>query len=138
MADRRAATERLRLLAADEQDLETISALMQDAAVKAADIAFDPRARRLVIIANRYRWEARESSRSRTALRLDSLTGVKRRGWPAGGDAVLDLLSLRWTRGAIEIDFAGGAGLRAEAECIDVELHDISGPWGTARTPRHD
>ena len=128
--------ERLRLLAADEADLETISALVQDAAVKSGDVAYDAKARRLVIIANRYRWETRQPSRVRCVLRLDSLTGLKRRRWPSSG-TVLDLLALRWENGGIEIDFAGGAALRAEAECIDVELHDLSGPWGAKRTPRH-
>lgn len=128
--------ERLRLLAADEADLETISALVQDAAVKSGDVAYDTKARRLVIIANRYRWETRQPSRVRCVLRLDSLTGLKRRSWPSSG-TVLDLLALRWENGGIEIDFAGGAVLRAEAECIDVELHDLSGPWGAKRTPRH-
>ncbi len=129
-------TERLRLLAVEDADLETLSALMQDAAVKSRDIAYDPKARRLVIIANRYRWEARSPSRVRCALRLDSLTGLKRRNWPTG-ETVLDLLALRWLDGGIEIDFAGGAALRADAECVDVELHDLSGPWGTRRTPGH-
>ena len=129
-------TERLRLLAADEADLETISALVQDAAVKRGDIAYDAKARRLVLIANRYRWETRQPTRVRSALRLDSLTGLRRRNWPTS-DTVLDLLALRWENGGIEIDFAGGAALRAEVECIDVELHDLSGPWGTRRTPRH-
>lgn len=128
--------ERLRLLAADEADLETISALVQDAAVKSGDVAYDTKARRLVIIANRYRWETRQPSRVRCVLLLDSLTGLKRRSWPSSG-TVLDLLALRWENGGIEIDFAGGAALRAEAECIDVELHDLSGPWGAKRTPRH-
>ncbi len=128
--------ERLRLLAAEDADLETISALMQDAAVKSSDIAYDAKARRLVILANRYRWEARSPSRARCALRLDSLTSLKRRSWPAS-ETVLDLLALRWENGGIEIDFAGGAALRAEAECIDVELHDLSGPWGAKRTPKH-
>lgn len=129
-------TERLRLLAADAADLETISALMQDAAVKSSDVAYDAKARRLVMIANRYRWETRRPSRVRCALRIDSLTGLKRRNWPPS-DTVLDLLALRWENGGVELDFAGGAALRAEAECIDVELHDLTGPWGTRRTPRH-
>lgn len=129
-------TERLRLLAADAADLETISALMQDAAVKSSDVAYDAKARRLVMIANRYRWETRQPSRVRCALRIDSLTGLKRRNWPSS-DTVLDLLALRWENGGVELDFAGGAALRAEAECIDVELHDLTGPWGTRRTPRH-
>lgn len=129
-------TERLRLLAADEADLETISALVQDAAVKSGDVAYDAKARRLIIIANRYRWETRQPSRVRCVLRLDSLTGLKRRSWPSSG-TVLDLLALRWENGGIEIDFAGGAALRADAECIDVELHDLSGPWGAKRTPQH-
>lgn len=134
-------TKRLRLLAADTRDLETLSALMQDAAVKPADIAFDTRARRLVVIANRFRWETRTPTRVRSALRIEGMKALKRRGWPdgvAGARAVLDLLALRWADDAIEFDFAGGAALRAEVEAIDVELHDLSAPWPAKRTPRHE
>lgn len=129
--------ERLRLLAADEQDLETLSALVQDSAVRARDVGYDARARRLVLVINRYRWEARLRTRVRSVMRIDSLLGLKSRCWPAG-NAVLDLLAVRAAPGAIEIVFAGGAALRAEVECIDVELHDLSGPWGARRTPRHE
>ena len=128
--------ERVRLLAADAEDLETLSALMQDAAVNAGDIVYDPRARRLVILANRFRWETRTPTRVRTALRLEGVTGVSRRAWPATA-AVLDLLALRNGNDAIEIDFAGGAALRVGVEAIDVELHDLSEAWPAKRTPRH-
>ena len=129
--------KRLRLLAADGADLETVSALMQDAAIKAADIAYDAKARRLVILANRYRWEAQARTRVRTALRIEAITGLRRRNWPAG-DVVLNLLALRGGDTRIEIDFAGGVSILAGVECIDVELHDLSRPWGARRTPRHD
>jgi hypothetical protein len=128
-------TERLRLLATDGQDLETISALMQDAAIRPADVAYDSRARRLIIVGSRYRWEAKGKSRVRSVLRIEGLTGLRRKNWPASG--VLELLAVRSEDSAIEIDFAGGAALRADVECIDVELHDIAGPWGAASMPKH-
>jgi Protein of unknown function (DUF2948) len=129
--------DRLRLLAADAQDLETISALMQDAAVGAGDVAYDARARRLIIVANRFRWETRTPTRVRSALRIEGLTGLKRRQWPAG-HTVLDLLALRLVDGCIELDFAGGPALRAAVETVDVELHDLSPAWPAKRTPRHE
>lgn len=129
--------ERLRLLAVDEQDLESISALMQDATVKPDDIGYDRRGRRLVILANRYCWEARTHTRVRAALRIESIISVRRRHWPAG-NTVLDLLAIRGADGCIELDFAGGAALRADVECIDVALHDLGRPWRAQRTPRHD
>jgi hypothetical protein len=128
--------ERLRLIAADGADLETISALMQDAAIKASDIAYDPVAGRIVLLGNRYRWEADGRTRVRTALRIDAVTSARRRAWPPP-ETVLDLLAIRHVDAAIEIDFAGGAAIRIEVEAIDVELHDLAGPWGAKRTPQH-
>ena len=59
----------LRLLAEDPDDLAVVSAALQDAVAKVGDIVFEPRARRLTIVFNRYRWEA-GGQRVRSALQL--------------------------------------------------------------------
>jgi hypothetical protein len=130
--------DRLRLYAADADDLAVISALMQDAAVVARDIGYDGKARRLVILANRFRWENRSRTRVRTAIRLEGVSRLERRRWPDVPGTVLDLLALRIENGRLGIDFAGGPALRAEAECVDVEMHDLSEPWPTRAVPRHE
>ena len=138
------AAKALRLLAEDEADLAVIAAALQDAVAKLGDIAFNPKARTLTIACNRYRWESKTAERVRSGLQLNGVLGVQsqklKRGAP---DAVVDILDLSFQPaeapgGTIVVTFAGGASLRAEVECIDAVLADVSAPWPARRTPRHD
>ncbi len=95
---------RLLLLANEAGEVPLISTLVQDAVVHAADIAWEPRARRLVLLVNRFRWEAGDHTRVRTALRLESVTRLQRRGWPHG-DAILDLLAITVDGDVLTLDF---------------------------------
>jgi hypothetical protein len=139
------APERLRLLAEDAEDLEVISAALQDAIGKIGDIAYDPRARQLTLAVNRFRWEAgrRTSERVRSALQLGGVLSVKarklRRDAP---DAVIELLELAFEAGeapggVIALRFAGGGDLRCEVECVDAILADVSAPWPARHAPNH-
>ena len=47
----------LALRAEDEADLKILSALVQDAILPASEIIHDPRARRLALLVNRFRWK---------------------------------------------------------------------------------
>ena len=132
-------TERLHLRAEDAGDLPALSALVQDMALKAADIGRDAGARRLLLVGNRYRWEHASPTRIRSALRFDHVEQVQRTGWPASPDAVLALLAIvSEADGWLLIRFSGGTALRLQAEVIDISLDDLSGPWGASSQPRHD
>jgi hypothetical protein len=129
----------LLLLAEDDADLATVSALCQDMAVKAGDIGYDTRARRVALVGNRFRWEAAETpTRVRTLLRFDGVMKLQRRGWPADRGTVLALLAIRRDGEAILIDFAGGASLRLEIEAVDAVMEDVDGPWGARAVPDHE
>ena len=134
----------LRLLAQDADDLAVISAALQDAVGKVGDIAFEPRARRLTVTLNRYRWEAGKRERVRSALQLGGVLKVQarklRRHRP---DAVVELLAVTFQpgeapSGVMTLSFAGGGDIRAEVECVDAVLADVSTPWPTTRTPAHE
>ena len=131
-------SERLRLIGHEAGDVPVISALMQDAVVRLDDIAFDARARRFALVANRFCWEAKQPLRTRTALRIECVTKARRKNWPAGGDVILALLAIRAEGEGVTLDFAGGASVRLETECVDLALEDLSGPWGAKATPRHE
>lgn len=131
-------SERLTLLAAEAGDLPPLSALVQDAIVRAGDIGWDRRGRRLVLIASRYRWEAAEKTRVRTALRIDSVLAVKHIHWPRDPDAILELLAITNDDDTVELAFAGGIGLRAQVECLDIMLEDLSAAWGVRHLPQHN
>jgi hypothetical protein len=130
--------DRLTLLGQRLEDLPTISALLQDATLRPEDLGFDRRGRRLVLLVNRYRWEAAERSRVRAALRIETVTAVQRLHWPATPGTVLELLSLTQQGDFLALTFAGGAALRAQVEVIDVVMEDIAAPWPTPREPTHD
>ena len=133
----------LRLLAQDPQDLEVISAAMQDAILKVRDITYEAKAKRLTIAFNRYRWEAGGGERVRAGLQLAGVLKVQtRKIRRSAGEAVLELLAMTFTPGdapggAVTLTFAGGGDLRATVECIEAVLADVSPPWRTPRTPAH-
>ena len=132
---------RLLLLANEAAEVPLISALVQDAVLHAADVAWEPKARRLVLLVNRFRWEAGDATRVRCALRVEHVTRVQRRAWPAG-DAVLDLLAITVDDAAdgaatLTLAFAAGPTLRAAAECVDLILEDLGEPWPASREPGH-
>jgi len=58
-------------------------------------------------------------------------------------DAVVELLAVKFEPGeapggAVVLSFAGGADMSVEVECLDAVLADLSAPWTTRRTPRHE
>src|SRR5438270_488544 len=65
--------KRLRLLAQDPEDLDVVSAAMQDAVLKVGDIAYEAKARRLTIGFNRYRWETGGGERRETPEEVDAI-----------------------------------------------------------------
>jgi hypothetical protein len=134
----------LKLLAEDAEDLSVIAAALQDAVAKIGDIRFERASRRLTIAFNRYRWEGEGGERVRSALQLGSVLGVEARRLRRGAkDAVVELLTMTFEPGeapggALTLSFAGGGDLRVSLDCVDAILADISAPWPTPRTPRHD
>ena len=135
----------LRLLAESSADLEVISAALQDAVAKIGDISYEPGPRRLTIAFNRFRWEGkgRAGERIRTGLQIGGVMGVKARKLRREAkDAVISLLSLTFEPGdapggAVVLTFSGGGDLRAEVECLDAALADVSEAWPTPRKPGH-
>ena len=129
--------------AAAPEDLPVISALVQDAVLTGADMAFDRRGRRLTFLLNRFRWEDREAAerqgrpyeRVRSLLILDDVTRVASQGIDRGdADTVLCVLALLWQPGAdgtgrLEIALAGDGAVAAEAECLNVTLRDVTRPY---------
>jgi len=139
----------LKLVALDRDDMEVVSAHLQDAVVKAADIRWLPAESRVVVGLNRFDWEAAHCSttpqfrRRRAALRFDRVAACKCRGLSAvQKDQVLNLLAVEFERtdepaGVVTFTFSGGGALRLEVECLEVELTDLGPCWGTDCCPEH-
>jgi hypothetical protein len=149
MAD--VASQPLKLTALDAEDLEVVSAHMQDATLLVGDITFLPRQKKLALVANRFDWESASASRGdgvyrrrRCGLQINRVFSVKyshlRLDKP---DGVLSLLAILFhpgreaPGGVIELTFSGGGVLRAEVECIEAALDDLGLSWETPRKPAH-
>jgi hypothetical protein len=141
----------VKLAAADAEDLEILSARLQDAAAKIKDLVWLPKQRRFAAMVNRFRWEeaGRAATRVRAGLHFDGVLSVKSQNMKRGApEAVVSLLAIRFTPndaqnkddpgGAIELVFSGGGILRLDVECIDAELKDLTGPWAAIRRPGHE
>jgi hypothetical protein len=135
----------LKLVAADAEDLEVMSARLQDAAGKLKNFTWLPRKRRFAAVLNRLQWEAGGKTRIRAGLHFDGVLKVQSHRVKLGaGEAVVSLLAVTFKPntgedpgGVIEIVLAGGGAIRLTVECIDAELADMTGPWAARRTPDH-
>lgn len=138
----------LALMAADREDLEIVSSMLQDAVGKIGDMAYLPKERRFVLVANRFVWETSVDRkfppflRVRAGVHFDDVKRVRTKSVRLGAkEAVVDILSVSFDGdedgGTITLNLAGGGAIAIEVEAINATLEDISDPWRTARKPDH-
>ena len=143
----------LRLLAQDVEDLNAISALVQDAVLPVVEMQWDRQTRRFALLLNRFRWEdaaaaragGRPVERVQSVLAIDSVLNLKRSGFdPSEKDQVISLLGLSFEAGEdgsgrIVLTLAGDGAIAAEVECVDMTLTDVTRPYQaiSGQTPRH-
>ena len=138
----------LKLMALDEQDLAVVSAHMQDAVFKSADLSYTPKTNSFTVVANRFVWEGADKAKSferrRAVLVFKQVKAVRSlRVNRKAPDQVLDLLAIVWhpegegPDGEIELVLAGDAAILLDVDCIEVQLADTGGAWETTHKPRH-
>lgn len=137
----------LRLIARDAEDLQVVASLVQDAVLPASEMRFDRRARRFVLLLNRYRWEGpQKGERVQAVLAVEDVMGVMRAGPdPSDLDMVLSLLTLDFApgedgTGTVEMTFSGDGALRLSVEALEVTLRDVTRPYRapSGKEPRHE
>ena len=151
--------EELKLVALDKDDIEIVSAHVQDALVKIADIWWQPHEHRFVMALNRFDWmnaaDAKgaisgspddvvvDYRRRRTALRFERVNACKCRGLDQSDrNVVLNLLAVEFVErdspaGTLTLTFSGGGAIRLEVECLEAELVDLGEVFTAARCPDH-
>jgi Protein of unknown function (DUF2948) len=134
----------LKLRAEDAEDLAVVSAVLQDALVPVADMAFLEDERRFVLVANRFRWERAANGmrpsleRTLAGVCFEGVTAVQKRGFSlAERDRLLGLLAVRAAEGGILVEFADNVSIRLQAERIACRIEDIGEPWPTQWRPSH-
>jgi hypothetical protein len=142
--------DELKLVALDRDDIEVVSAHVQDALVRVGDMLWQPRDHRFVMALNRFDWmtavdakHAAEYRRCRTALRFERVLACKCRGIdPSNKEARLNLLAVEFGErdapaGAVTLIFSGGGSIRLEVECLEAELADLGEVTTAAICPDH-
>ncbi len=148
----------LKLIAFDTEDLDVVSAHLQDAVVRVGDMAFLPKEKRFVAVANRFDWanaarlspaKGREGSqfeRRRSGIRFERVNAVRFQGFDFEDKrTTLSLLAVTFEptggtddpEGDVTLTFSGGAAIRLGVECLEIELKDLGAAWATKRSPEH-
>ncbi|HZC56230.1 MAG TPA: DUF2948 family protein [Xanthobacteraceae bacterium] len=142
----------LKLVALDKDDIEIVSAHVQDALVKVADMFWKPREHRFVMAMNRFDWisvaEAKPDTkadyrRCRTALRFERVLACKTRNLdPGSKEARLNLLAVEFAEtdspaGIVTLTFSGGGVIRLDVECLEAELADLGEVTTASLCPDH-
>lgn len=141
--------EELKLIALDAEDLRVLSCHLQDAVMRVGDMAYVKSDSRFAAIVNRFDWEAavedatEEFRRRRSGLRFERVKAARIQGLDLRDkEQVLALLAVTFEAGdepsgAVTLQFAGGAAVRLEIECIEAELRDLGAAWATRTKPAH-
>jgi hypothetical protein len=157
--------DKLKLRAEDEEDIQVISACLQDALVAVGDMTFLKDEHRFVLVGNRFCWEdvssdaipdiadpeadedlpedeeAEKGFRVHCGLCFETVTGVKVRGFdPRDASRILELLALTTESDdgpAIRLIFAGDAEILLRTERIECRMEDLDEHWPTAFRPKH-
>lgn len=144
--------DELKLVALDKDDIEVVSAHVQDGVVKVGDIFWQPREHRFVMALNRFDWmtavDAKPDTkadyrRCRTAMRFERVIACKCRNLDQSNkDARLNLLAVEFTEsdapaGVITLTFSGGGVIRLDVECLEAELADLGEVATVAICPDH-
>ncbi|MBU2583144.1 MAG: DUF2948 family protein [Alphaproteobacteria bacterium] len=148
----------LKLIALDTEDLQVISAHLQDAVGRTGDIAYQPAGRRFALVLNRFDWTAASGdlagsarpgqtiktyARRQTALRFEKVDAVRSSGIDrARKQDVLSLLAIGFEErqapsGTVTLYFSGGPQIAIDVECIEAEMRDLGAAWTTASRPEH-
>lgn len=144
----------LKLKAHSREDLEVMSAVLQDAAVRVGDIAYLRDSHRFALVASRYCWESansgerrkrsrRRGERVRTGLHFETVLKAEAQNVPMRDDShVMELLAVKAEETpdgemTIVLEFSGFATVRLHVECIEAYVKDLTDPWIALSRPEH-
>ena len=140
----------LNLGAQDADELQVLSALIQDAIFPITEMTWQAKQRRFGLLLNRFRWE--EGARGQTApervqsiLVVDNVMSVASQGVDrAETDMILSVLSATFEAGDdgagdIVFTMAGDGAVRVSVEAIEMTLKDVTRPYvaPSKKAPKH-
>ena len=142
--------DRLNLAVEDKEDLQIVSACLQDSVTRVQDFAYLSAARRFAVMVNRFRWEAADRKqrsdyqRVRTGLHFENVLSAQARNIAHDRpDGILNLLAIEFEEteapsGIVTLIFSGGGEMRLEVEALEAHMRDLPLTRRTPHQPDHD
>lgn len=143
----------LALLAEDADDLQVISALLQDSVLAVSDMRYVAKRREFALLLNRFRWEDRAAAevarrpfeRVRSLLVVEGVLSARSSGFDRRDpDLILSFLSLDFVpgmdgAGILTLTLAGDGAIALEVEALDLRLEDVTRPYAapSGKVPDH-
>ena len=140
----------LKLIARTEQDINVVSAHLQDSIANISDIANLEKNKIFLMQLNRFMWEDvekgifRKNKRIRTILKFENVLKVHAKNInQSKKDKFLDFLAIETIKMPdnnyeMKIVFAGDSVIKVVSEVIEVALDDQGDAWDTKNMPRHN
>lgn len=139
--------KRLKMIAQDLEDLQIMSAHLQDAIVHLSSMSYDSETKTFRLLANRFCWEHGEMThedeplyhRVHSGLEVHHVKRVLHKGIDMKGEKrAHNLLAIHNDDpNAIHVVFSDGGELRLEVEDVKLHLGDVQHPWPTRKKPTH-
>ena len=135
-------TSALKLHAQSSDDIEMLSALLQDALIAGADMVFDKAENTFMLVANRYCWELQDAGqqmRCMCGVKFGTIGAVRTRGMTADKTQFYNLLAIEYDKAAqhIMLVFSGGVGIQLEVSSIMIIVRDLAEPHPSFARPDH-
>ena len=132
----------LKLHAQSSDDIEMLSALLQDALIAGADMIFDRAENTFMLVANRYCWELQDAGqqmRCMCGVKFGTIGAVRTRGMTADKTQFYNLLAIEYDKAAqhIMLVFSGGVGIQLEVSSIMIIVRDLAEPHPSFARPDH-
>ena len=139
----------LRLIAFEVDDLQVISAVVQDAVFPACEMCWRPKQRRFALLLNRFRWEATKpdfAERVQAVLSFEDVHSIQTQGFDrTDPDLILSLLNVTFEAdtdgmGYCIVTLAGDGSIRLKVEVLEASLRDVTRPYiaPSGMMPNHD
>ena len=139
-------TDKLKIVGENQEDINIISAYLQDSIVNVGEIVFLKKNRIFIMLVNRFMWEIsdKQNKRIRCALKFEGITEVKsKRINQKNKKRNLECLAIKCnkiTNNYYEIIFlfSGNSIVTLIAEYIEVILNDLGRAWDVKYIPKHN
>ena len=144
---------RLKLRAVAAEDVEIISALLQDGLVAASDLHYQKDAASFVMVINRFCWEQTDDTDSEThpnrclcGLKVAHVKQVSQRGLSTAANQFYNLLSIMYEEtkenekmvNRLTFTFSDGYGIRLTVDELALIVQDIAAPHPGLARPQHN